>query len=423
MIRKSNRKKVTHCNLSEITLSLGFNDDFTLLVHAPKACSGLIYNTLCNTRRRIVMKYGNYNRDGTAKVYFTGIGSQEVIFGGERLLEASIRTLVEEQSPKCLIVVSGCVASVIGDDTEAVCKELEKVFQIPIIFIPGAGFMSNQGEEGLLSTTRAVYRKFRNPTLVRDPSTFTLLGLKGFYMAEPVKQELLRLFGYFGFKKLLSPPCSLGLEEFKQLSTSSLITLNSLMPSKLKAYRAFASEMARDLQIPVMEETLPLTPEATFNYLLGLGKVLGKEEEAQSVVKIEKQRWQEALVKGIQVLRGKPCVVAYGFNPDFSGGPELLELVLSLGMQTQAILLLEELTTKQVEQYKKIFANKGIPIIEEAEFVCYKTVNTLYITSEHKTYFPRQLVYKRIRIGVGGWCRLVQAIVEMEEKGRLLRYE
>ena len=47
MIKKTNRKKVIHCNLSDIYMSVAFNKGIVVVLHAPKSCSHIVCTTLC----------------------------------------------------------------------------------------------------------------------------------------------------------------------------------------------------------------------------------------------------------------------------------------------------------------------------------------------------------------------------------------
>ena len=160
MIKKTKRKKVIHCNLSEVYTSVAFNPDIVVIVHAPKSCSHIIYNAWLNSKRRMLLNYDGQVPDVEDNLFITGMTDKEAIFGGEKLLENCIANVVQYKKPKCIIVASGCAAAVIGDDVQSVCDKAEIKYNLPIIFIPGSGFMSDQTKDGSLLTTSYLYKKF-----------------------------------------------------------------------------------------------------------------------------------------------------------------------------------------------------------------------------------------------------------------------
>lgn len=76
--------------------------------------------------------------------FSTDMQEKEVIFGGEKKLEAALRELIAKYQPKGAFVYSTCVAGVIGDDIEGVCKKVEKDVSIPVIAVKSEGFKGNK---------------------------------------------------------------------------------------------------------------------------------------------------------------------------------------------------------------------------------------------------------------------------------------
>jgi len=76
--------------------------------------------------------------------FSTDMQEKEVIFGGEKKLEAALRELIAKYQPKGAFVYSTCVAGVIGDDIEGVCKKIEKDVSIPVIAVKSEGFKGNK---------------------------------------------------------------------------------------------------------------------------------------------------------------------------------------------------------------------------------------------------------------------------------------
>ena len=73
--------------------------------------------------------------------FVTGISDKEAIFGGEKILRQCLLDISQMENVQYIVVVPGCTAGVIGDDVEAVCKDVEEKTKLPIIVVSGAGFM------------------------------------------------------------------------------------------------------------------------------------------------------------------------------------------------------------------------------------------------------------------------------------------
>ncbi|MEQ8155857.1 MAG: nitrogenase iron-molybdenum cofactor biosynthesis protein NifE [Clostridiaceae bacterium] len=76
--------------------------------------------------------------------FSTDLREQDVIFGGEKKLTAAIEGIMEDHNPKTIFVYATCIVGVIGDDVEAVCKQAEKKYGIPVIPVKSPGFAGHK---------------------------------------------------------------------------------------------------------------------------------------------------------------------------------------------------------------------------------------------------------------------------------------
>ncbi len=72
--------------------------------------------------------------------FSTDLQEKDVIYGGEKKLEAALDELIEEYSPKAAFVYSTCIVGVIGDDVERICKTVSKRKAIPVLPVHSEGF-------------------------------------------------------------------------------------------------------------------------------------------------------------------------------------------------------------------------------------------------------------------------------------------
>src|SRR5665647_3016756 len=57
--------------------------------------------------------------------FSTDLQEIDVIFGGEKKLYAALRELIERHAPNAAFVYSTCIVGIIGDDMEAVCRQVQ----------------------------------------------------------------------------------------------------------------------------------------------------------------------------------------------------------------------------------------------------------------------------------------------------------
>ncbi|WP_028581510.1 nitrogenase iron-molybdenum cofactor biosynthesis protein NifE [Desulfogranum japonicum] len=76
--------------------------------------------------------------------FSTDLQEMDVIFGGEKKLEAALDELIDRHKPNAAFVYSTCIVGIIGDDLEAVCKKVSKAKGIPVLPVQSEGFKGNK---------------------------------------------------------------------------------------------------------------------------------------------------------------------------------------------------------------------------------------------------------------------------------------
>ncbi|NCD26516.1 MAG: nitrogenase iron-molybdenum cofactor biosynthesis protein NifE, partial [Deltaproteobacteria bacterium] len=89
--------------------------------------------------------------------FSTDLQEKDVIFGGEKKLEACLRELIARHNPKAAFVYSTCIVGLIGDDMEAVCRKVSADTGIPVLPVMSEGFKGNK-REGYTAACKAMFR-------------------------------------------------------------------------------------------------------------------------------------------------------------------------------------------------------------------------------------------------------------------------
>ncbi|NPV63800.1 MAG: nitrogenase iron-molybdenum cofactor biosynthesis protein NifE [Methanotrichaceae archaeon] len=108
--------------------------------------------------------------------FSTDMKELDVIFGGEKKLEKTIRELYAEHHPPAIFVYSTCIVGVIGDDLQAVCKAATEELGIPVIPVRSEGFRGNKNE-GYKAACNALFQLIGSRDYAaKSPYTLNLLG-------------------------------------------------------------------------------------------------------------------------------------------------------------------------------------------------------------------------------------------------------
>jgi nitrogenase molybdenum-cofactor synthesis protein NifE len=108
--------------------------------------------------------------------FSTDLQEKDVIFGGEKKLGAALRELIARHNPKAAFVYSTCIVGIIGDDMEAVCREVETECSIPVIPVKSEGFKGNK-RAGYQAACDALFRLIGNGDISDIPKySLNILG-------------------------------------------------------------------------------------------------------------------------------------------------------------------------------------------------------------------------------------------------------
>ena len=108
--------------------------------------------------------------------FSTDLQERDVIFGGEKKLKAALLELIDRHSPKAAFAYSTCIVGIIGDDLEAVCREVEAETGIPVIPVQSEGFKGNK-RAGYQAACRAMSRLVgTGDTTGISPYSINILG-------------------------------------------------------------------------------------------------------------------------------------------------------------------------------------------------------------------------------------------------------
>lgn len=284
------------------------------LVHGPIGCASYTWDI----RGSLTSGPDTYRNS-----FSTDLREENVIFGGEKKLEAAIDEIVERFSPKLIFVYATCIVGVIGDDIEAVCKSAEKKYSIRVIPVLSSGFAGNKSM-GYKAACRALLK------LMGEPKSEKINGvnfLGDFNLAGEmwIITKYLKQVGIDVVAKVT------GDSTYKEIMNAPKASLNVVQCAGSMTF--LAEEMQKKYGIPYIKVSF-FGIEDTRISLMNIANMIENKETSDRVKKlvfIEELKVRAELSRYRERLKGKRAAIYVG------GGFKAISLIkqfADLGIKT-----------------------------------------------------------------------------------------
>ncbi|MGE5611028.1 MAG: nitrogenase iron-molybdenum cofactor biosynthesis protein NifE [Bacillota bacterium] len=108
--------------------------------------------------------------------FSTDLREKDVIFGGANKLHRALSELIDAYHPKAAFVYSTCIVGLIGDDVEAVCRNVSGEKGIPVLPVHSEGFKGTK-KDGYAAACSALFKLVGTaPTDGIRPHSVNILG-------------------------------------------------------------------------------------------------------------------------------------------------------------------------------------------------------------------------------------------------------
>jgi nitrogenase molybdenum-cofactor synthesis protein NifE len=137
------------------------------IVHGPVGCAAYTWDI-----RGALSSGPQLHRNS----FSTDLQEMDVIYGGEKKLEAALLELIAHHSPKAAFVYSTCIVGLIGDDVSAVCKRVAAKTGIPVLGVHSEGFKGTK-KDGYKAACDALYKLIGTGDIANiSPHSINILG-------------------------------------------------------------------------------------------------------------------------------------------------------------------------------------------------------------------------------------------------------
>lgn len=258
--------------------------------------------------------------------FSTDLKEQDIIFGGEKRLEAAIEELAKKHHPKLIFVYATCIVGVIGDDVDAVCKRMSKKYGMRVIPVKSPGFSGNKSVGYKMACNAIMELIEKHPPRKKDG--VNILGDFNLAGEMWIIKDYLKKIGIEVVSTFTGDSC------YESLIKSTEAKLNIVQCAGSSTY--LAKQMENKLGIPYIKVSF-FGIEDTSNSLIRIAKALKDDRAKQKAIEFtrkESNKLQNFLKRYQENLKGKKAAIYVG------GGFKAISLIkqfASLGMKTVVV--------------------------------------------------------------------------------------
>ncbi len=288
------------------------------IIHGPIGCSSYTWDI----RGSLTSGEDVYRNS-----FCTDLRETDIIFGGGTKLEKAIDELIKVQHPKLVFVYSTCIVGVIGDDVDAICRNMTEKHYIPVIPVKSPGFSGNKstGYRMACDAIMQVIRPFKNERKIKGVNILGDYNLAGEmwiiknYLAEIGIPVVSSFTGDCSYEEMIQAPQA---------------ALNVVQCAGSSTY--LANRMEEEFEIPYMKVSF-FGIEDTTNSLIRIAEAMQDEEARKKAVDFCRKRTEEMqdfIRQYRENLKGRRAAIYVG------GGFKAISLIRQfafMGMKTVVV--------------------------------------------------------------------------------------
>jgi nitrogenase molybdenum-cofactor synthesis protein NifE len=282
--------------------------------------------------------------------FTTGISINDVVFGGEEKLRASIDYIVEHYAPQAVFVYSTCVTAMIGDDIDAVCRQAQQDHGIPMVPVHAPGFVGSKNLGSRLAGEAVLTNLIG--TLEPEVTTPFDINLIGEYNVTGDMWQYTPLLEELGIRVLSTLS---GDGRVASIRTAHRAKLNVLVCAK--SLISMPRKMQEQYGIPFVSVSF-YGKRDTSAGILAIAEALGDADlivRTRQLIAREEARLEQQLIPYKEIFRGKKAVLNTGGNKSWS----IASALQDLGIEVVATSV-KKATEVDKEKARQYLGDKGV---------------------------------------------------------------
>lgn len=386
-------RKSCSCSMPGVWRAVAYTDGVVTIFHSPRACAHVARTMDINAQYRTLSE-GRVENRASVPLLCSQMEEKDSIFGGVERLEKCVRYAVQKYQPECLVIANSCVAGVIGDDVDAVAREAEAEYKLPVLTVDCCGFLDGEYYQGYFEITKQLVERFIKPC-AKEPGTALLIGDNGGPWGH-YAMEVARLLQGMGVRVIGQFP---GYVPFKELPKLAAAEIGIILGGRGQTHgglKELTQEMGQKFNMKFMLDVYPVGWQQTHEWLLAMGELLGRREQAEAVWRDEVQHMHAELQKMLPVTRGKKTVLCIGRLVKFFHPGAILETVKMLELDLTGVIVLDSYMGNEREEMLQLVKDccdypiydihDGEKLLEEAELVL--TTHELQVKDGKQIFLP-----------------------------------
>ncbi len=295
-------------------------DEAVFVAHSPQGCVGC--SSMASDMYRVGQAHRGVRYIKSARIIVTNLDQKDVILGGEAKLREAVQLAQERYNPKLIFIFTSCASGIIGDDIDAIARDLQEDSEALIVPIHCDGFKSKICASGFDAAFLAISKYILSgEKLPKEKGLVNLFAPVSISYKDQLEIE--RMLGLLGLTCNYIPFYS-SLEKIRRIPAAEAST------SICKVFAdEFMKELEEDYQIPFSHTVMPIGIRNTDKWYRGIAALFGKEAEAEEYIEREHARVLPEIEKIKQRLQGKRVFICGGTGRSFAAAA----LIDDFGMQ------------------------------------------------------------------------------------------
>ena len=317
----------THCPLFGVALTASYIKNMPLVVVGTSECTYYTKN------------FAYHRQKGKDSVYSVVLGDNEIVFGGQKVVEDAVKQIIDIENPEAIMIVTTCVPELIGEDYSSIEYSLSDEINIPIFVVNTEHFKCNSHIPGMSRSLKSLSSCMKKYT---EKSGINILGHRQSGVEDT---ELVKLLTNEGVSINAVIPSKCDIDIIKNASSAKVNIVTDMI----------ALDLAKDMKRKFDIEYIYFDKHMNSNTIFENYKKLEELLEISLIDKLENQikEYEELFNKCKELYEGKKLI--YGNTPMMA--LETVDFLSDLGMEP-VFVQLRELYEQDII-YKESISKKG----------------------------------------------------------------